>query len=311
MLDLRLLNQALTLARHRNFARAAEALHMTQPALSRSIAGLESALGEKLFNRTHQGVEPTSFGQMLLARTQALLAEATELERDFKLMRGLDIGELRLGAGTYPAAMSVGRAVGQLMGRHPNLRVDVTTSDLRTIVEGVLSRRLDLAVIELSLVDRDARFATEALPEHAASFYCRVSHPLAVEKDLTIERVLAFPFAGTRMSPRVAATFLNLAKTGTIDPDSGDYLPPIKVDSIRLAKEVVMCSDAVGVAPLPLISVEIQSDRLMALPLWLPWMHTGYGFVYLRDRMLSPAAEAFMVEVRRIETELAGRAPES
>jgi len=44
MLDLRLLHQALTLARHRNFARAAEALHMTQPALSRSIAGMEAAL---------------------------------------------------------------------------------------------------------------------------------------------------------------------------------------------------------------------------------------------------------------------------
>ncbi|HSQ09065.1 MAG TPA: LysR family transcriptional regulator, partial [Burkholderiaceae bacterium] len=45
MLDLRLLHQALTLARHRNFARAADALHVTQPALSRSIAGLETSLG--------------------------------------------------------------------------------------------------------------------------------------------------------------------------------------------------------------------------------------------------------------------------
>ena len=120
MLELRLLHQALILARHRNFARAAEALHLTQPALSRSIASLESALGERLFDRTRQGVEPTSFGRMLLARAQPLVDDANELERDFFLMRGLEIGELRVGAGAYAAELSVGQAAGRLMGRIRN-----------------------------------------------------------------------------------------------------------------------------------------------------------------------------------------------
>lgn len=303
MLDLRLLHQALTLARHRNFARAAEALHMTQPALSRSIAGLEASLGEKLFNRTQQGVEPTSFGQMLLKRAQPLLDDAKELERDFRLMRGLDLGELRVGAGAYPAEISIGRAAGQLMSRHPRLRIEVTITDLRDIVAAVISRRLDLAVIELSLVDGETRIATEALPQHPGHFYCRAGHPLAAEKSLTIERILAYPFAGTRMPRRVAESFLQLAKAGAIDPESGDYLPPVKVDSIRVAKDVVMRSDAVGAAPLSLIATEVAAGQLLALALRLPWMSTGYGFVYLRDRLLSPAAEAFMAEVRRIEGE--------
>lgn len=305
MLDLRLLHQALALARHRNFARAAAALHMTQPALSRSIAGLEAALGEKLFNRTQQGVEPTSFGQMLLARAKILLDDATELERDFKLMRGLDIGELRVGAGAYPAELSIGRAAGLLMSRHPKLRIDVTITDLRTIVAAVIDRKLDLAVIELSLVEGETRIASEALPRHPGCFYCRAGHPLAGEKALTIERILAFPFAGTRMPRRVAESFLQIARAGAIDPDSGDYLPPIKVDSIRVAKDVVMQSDAVGAAPLSMIAAEVRSGQLVALALRLPWLSTGYGFAYLRDRMLSPAAEAFMAEVRRIETGLA------
>ena len=303
MLDLRLLHQALTLARHRNFARAAEALHMTQPALSRSIAGLEATLGEKLFNRTRQGAEPTSFGQMLLARAKILLDGATELERDFELMRGLDIGELRVGAGAYPAELSIGRAAGQLMNRHPKLRIDVTITDLRSIAAATIDRKIDLAVIELSLVEGETRVATEALPQHRGYFYCRAGHPLAAETTLTIERILVFPFAGTRMPRRVAESFLQIARAGAIDPDSGDYLPPIKVDSIRVAKDVVMQSDAVGVAPLSMIAPEVRSGQLVALPLRLPWMSTGYGFVYLRDRMLSPAAEAFMAEVRSVEAE--------
>jgi len=112
------------------------------------------------------------------------------------------------------------------------------------------------------------------------------------------------------MPRRVAETFLQIAKAGAIDPDSGDYLPPIKVDSIRIAKEVVMRSDALGVAPLSMIAAEVKSRQLVALPLQLPWMKTGYGFVYLRDRMLAPAAEAFMAEVRSVEAEHAAQSRE-
>jgi DNA-binding transcriptional LysR family regulator len=107
------------------------------------------------------------------------------------------------------------------------------------------------------------------------------------------------------MPRRVAESFLQIARTGAIDPDAGDYLPPIKVDSIRIAKDVVMRSDAVGVAPLSMIAAEVESGQLVALALRLPWMTTGYGFVYLRDRLLSPAAEAFMAEVRHVEAEAA------
>ena len=303
MLDLRLLHQALVLARHRNFARAAEALHLTQPALSRSIAGLEAALGEQLFSRTHQGVEPTSFGKMLLKRAQSLLDDSTELERDFRLMRGLDIGELRVGAGAYPAELSVGRAVGRLSTRHPGLRIEVAINDLRALAAAVLDRRLDLAVLETSLVEGQPQVATEALPRHPGYFFCRAGHPLVAERPLTIERILAYPFAGTRMPPRVADDFLRIAKAGAIEPDSGDYIPPLKVDSISVAKNVVMHSDAVAAAPLAMISAELRAGALTVLPLRLPWMATGYGFVYLRDRKLSPAAEALMAEVRRVEAE--------
>jgi DNA-binding transcriptional LysR family regulator len=301
MLDLKLLIHAMTLARHRNFARAAEALHLTQPALSRSIAGLEAALGEKLFDRTRQGVEPTSFGQMLLARAQPLVDDATELERDFRLLRGLQIGELRVGAGAYAADLSVGPAIGRLLGRHPQLRVELATADLRTLVAELLQRKLDLAVIELSLVEGETAIATEALPEHAALFYCRSGHPLAQHAEPSLDEVLAFPYVGTRLPQRVNPDFLQLARAGRIDADTGDYLPPVLVASVQLAKQVVLHSDAVSAAPLAMLAGDVRAGRLLPLPLRADWMHTRYGFAYLRDRQLSPAAQAFMAELRAVE----------
>ncbi|MEI8352823.1 MAG: LysR family transcriptional regulator [bacterium] len=66
MFDMRRLRHALALAEHRNFARAATALHITQPALSRSIQSLEDALGVHLFDRNPRDVEPTAFGELVL-----------------------------------------------------------------------------------------------------------------------------------------------------------------------------------------------------------------------------------------------------
>jgi DNA-binding transcriptional LysR family regulator len=305
VIDLKLLRQAAVLARYRNFARAAEALHVTQPALSRSIAGFEAAVGEKLFNRTKQGVEPTAFGELLLARGGALLEGARELERSIALMRGLDIGELRVGAGPYPAELSVGEAVGRLVTQHPKLRVELTSSDIRSLVDDVLGRRLDLAVLDIGMADGDPRLAVEPLPEHPVLFYCRTGHPLLAEPPPGIERILQFPFVGARLPARVAQTFYEMAKVGAIDPETGDYLPPIKTDSLHLAKQVVMSSNAVGAATLAQIAREIETGQLATLAWRAPWMRLRYGFIYRRDRLLSPAAEAFIAELRVVEARLA------
>ncbi len=67
-IDIRLIRHVLMLARHRNFARAAEQLHLSQPALSRSIARLEETLGVALFDRTRDGVIPTDYGRIVIER---------------------------------------------------------------------------------------------------------------------------------------------------------------------------------------------------------------------------------------------------
>jgi DNA-binding transcriptional LysR family regulator len=306
VLDLKHLRYATTLARHRNYARAAEALDMSQPALSRSISGLEAALGVQLFNRTRRGVEPTAFGARLLSRGEVLLTNVAELERELKLMQGLEIGVLRVGAGPYPTELCVGPAIGRLAEQYPRLRIELDIGEPRVMLQHVLTAKNDLAIVELSVAEQDPRLVAEPLPKHAAAFFCRSGHPLLAEKAPTLERVFEFPFACTKLPTRAAEMFYRLAPTGSIDPDTGDYLPPIKVDSIALAKAVVLSSCAVGLSPLGLIAAEVRSGHLVALPFRQPWLHTNYGFVYLRDRALSPATQAFMAEIKAVELALVG-----
>lgn len=82
-----------------------------------------------------------------------------------------------------------------------------------------------------------------------------------------------------------------------------DYLPPIKVDSIALARAVVLSSDAVALSPLGLIAAEVRSGRLVTLPFRQPWLHAA-PVGLLRDRALSPATQAFMSEMKAVERDL-------
>ena len=304
MLDLKHLHYAVTLAKYRNYARAAEALDISQPALSRSIAGLEAELGVQLFNRSSRGVEPTPFGERLLTRGSALLMDAAELERELTLMQGGEIGVLRVGAGPYAADLCVGLAIGRLSLRHPRVRVELNTGDWRGIIDGILTAATDIAVVELSGAELNPDLRTEPLPKHSGAFYCRFDHPLMREKPQSLERMFTFPFVCGRLPARAGQMFYQMAKTGSIDPETGDYVPPIKVDTIALAKSIVLSSDAVALAPIALIANEIQARQIATLPFREPWLHTGYGFVYLKDRMLSPAAHAFINEAKAVEAEL-------
>jgi DNA-binding transcriptional LysR family regulator len=303
-LDARSLRNVLALASSGSYRRAAEALHLSQPALSRAVASLESELGVRLFDRGRRGVTATRFGELLVERGRSLIAGLDDIQREITLMRGLKVGELSVAAGLYPAEMSVGTAIGRLSARHPGLRIALRAAPWREVADAAAAGTVDVAVVELSPLENHARLALEPLPRHPALFVCRPGHPLLAETRLSIENVFAYPFVGPRLPPRIGATLR--PATPTMKPDAGgsDLVPPLHVESIALAKRIVAAGNAIAALPRVLVAAELASGSLAALD-WRPtWLHTAYGFVYRRDRMLSPAALAFIDEVRAAEAAL-------
>ena len=91
-LNLNQLRHLLALDRHRNFARAAEELGLTQPALTRSLQMLERIIGARLFDRDRSHVEPTAVGARLIAHARPLLDQAHEVEQDIRQLLGVEVG---------------------------------------------------------------------------------------------------------------------------------------------------------------------------------------------------------------------------
>jgi DNA-binding transcriptional LysR family regulator len=303
MIENRQLAYCRELASLGHFGRAAEALGISQPALTRSIQNLERSLGVRLFDRRRGRVEPTPFGEVLLERGERILDESEELLRQLRLLRGLDIGQLIVSAGLYPAEVSAHRAVAHLIRRRPNIRCRVKLCDWRRATADVLTREADIALAELSEAENEPQLVTRPVGNHPLVFFARPAHPLTADRPLSLERLFAYPLAGTRGPARMTRHFpKKLGSAGWIDDSTGDFVSAIQVDSITATVQVVANSDAISAAPVSLIEKELKSETLVELPFQAPWLRLNYGFIYLRERTLSPTTETFMREVEAIES---------
>lgn len=303
-LDLRQLRHVLALDRCRNFARAADEVGLTQPALSRSIQSIEKVIGAKLFDRDRSGVEPTAVGARLIELARPLVTQARLAEREIEKLMGLASGLLRIGAGPYASEISVGTAVGRLAAACPGVRVDVSVADWPELYSRLLADELDVVVAEISHAIDDNRFAVETLPEHQAVFFVRAGHPLAECAALTLEDVTSFPLA----SPFVPRRLLALVREGrgaSVDqaPD-GVVATEFRVETPYLARRIVLESDVIGLALPAQIEHEVALGRLVALPLHLPLLKASYGILRLAGRTPSPLAEEFLRILREVEQEI-------
>ena len=123
-MGLRRLHHFVTLIEQGSFARAADALHLSQPALSRSIQALEADYGCALVDRSYGKAGTTAAGTMVLARARRMLREGRELRRELQLLQDIEIGSLRPGFGPFAAAFLLEPVLAALVTRHPRLGID-------------------------------------------------------------------------------------------------------------------------------------------------------------------------------------------
>jgi DNA-binding transcriptional LysR family regulator len=292
-----------TLAEHRHFGRAAKALGVSQPSLTRSLKQLEETLGVRLFER-HDGVTPTLFGRIVIERGETLLTGHSELMREILLMKGLDTGELTIAAGPFPAEISVQKAVGRLAALHPGLLIQLTTTDWTRVVEDILLGRVDIGLADISEAASHPELETALVRSSRLSFYCRKGHPLAGVAGIGVEQLMDYPWVGPTAPARISQSIQPTERPfGFFSDVHNRFRPRIVVDTVSAARDVVVASDALSVTLPSLISEELEKGFCVLLPVELAWIRLNYGFIWKRGRTHSPAAEKIMELIRAFEKE--------
>ena len=304
VIELRLIRHALAVGRHGNFARAAEALHLTQPSLSRSIATLESQLGVPLFDRGAKGVTPTAFGRVLLERGETVLRREADLRREIALLAGLEVGTLTVTAGPHMMEASVATAIGRIAKAHPGLQIACIAADPANVLADVLAERSDVGISGIDGLEQEPRLVVEAYQPRRGVLACRPGHPLTQEKSPSLARVLEFPLVTTRLVGAQAALAGQYGvPTRASEVGDAEYLPPILVNSFVAARLIARENDAIVTGTAATLADDIANGYLVALDCFVPGMETRQGCFYLRERTLSPAARLFIDMLRQVDAE--------
>ena len=133
---------------HGGFTRAARVLHLSQPAISKSLNELERQLHVTLLDRTGKSIVLTEAGKTLYARASELFGVERVAERELRELRGLKRGVLRVGASTTIATYLLPSYLGRFRLRHPGVRIRATGANTRAVLRALLEFRVDVALVE-------------------------------------------------------------------------------------------------------------------------------------------------------------------
>ncbi len=146
-MDIRDLEVFLSVARHLNFTRAGEEVHLSQPSVSVRVRQLEEEFKVKLFEQLGKKVALTEAGRLLEPHARRVLAALDDARHVIEEIRELERGVLRIGASTTPGIYLVPKLLAKFKSRHPKIETHLEVADTRQVEEGLIRNEYDIGFV--------------------------------------------------------------------------------------------------------------------------------------------------------------------
>ena len=286
-MDLKRWKHVVAVADRRSFVRAAEQVHLSQPALTRSIQAAEAELGLVLFDRGTQEVTVTPAGEFVIARARQLVFNSRCLERDVTLYRNRALGDTAFGAGPYVAGTLLTSLLAGLRREYAQVALRVEIGNWELLFKRLMEEDIEFFIADTRDLPTHPMLHIAPFRDEPGGFYVRRDHPLARRRKVPIREVWRYGVATARL-PRAVRTLLSQL----LDAEPGAPLPiALECDNLHVLRSVAMESDSVLAAPHAAVVDEVAAGRLKRLQVpELPAVAARMGVVSLRGRTLSPMA---------------------
>lgn len=287
-MDLKRMQHVIALADERNFRQAADRVHLTQPAFSRSIQAAEEEWGMKLFDRGGRGgVVCTAAGAHVVERIRRVVDDWRALERDVVLYRDHEIGDLAMGMGPYVAATLLGPLLLDLRARHPGVKLKAQVNNPAVLMQYVHREQHDFFFGDIRYARNDPAFDITPVGGQPGGFFVRSGHPLLDSPSVLTADIAPFGVVTSRLPEEIQVLLCRLMGL-TLE----EGLPiAVECDDILLLKTLALGTDSVMAGTPDLVRDELEAGTLHPLaPKDLPEVSTVLGVVSLRGRTLSPVA---------------------
>lgn len=280
----RLLRLLSAVANAGSVTRAARALGLTQPAVSKGLRALERQVGVPLFVRAGGRLHPTEAGAALIERARVIFAEARAAEEDVRALAGLERGRLSIGGSPTIADYVLPRLLYTFCRRYPGVAVRLTRAPTRVVAAQFAERHLDLALTEAA-VD-DPRIVTEQWITDELVPVAAPKHPLAVRPSLRALAneliIIREPGSGTR------DIVLGTLRRNGIEPGR-----MVTADSSEGIRQIVAAGLGMAIDSHWAIADLVRLGRLTVLDLPMLRVQRPLYRLTLRSGRQSAAARAF------------------
>lgn len=275
-----------------SFSRASELVHLTQPALSRSIQMLEQDLGARLIDRIGKRNELTPLGVAVAEKARRIVSETLDLKRTAELLSQGEGGQIRLGLGYAPSAMFAGPLLTYMLGHYPRVDVHLSTASPDIQLAALRERTLDALLVHSRAVRPHDDLHLDLIGTAQSGFMCRRGHPLARRRNVGFDEILNFPVVSTMLSDEATRTLVE-----QFGPSAHSArLLRASADSATALIEAVNATDAIFLGALGTARAWLEKGEIVLVKLDRPLdIDAPYAFVTLAGRTQSPVLEKVRV----------------
>jgi len=269
------------------FTRAAEALNLTQSALSHQIKTLEELLGVEVFARIGKRSILTQAGEILLKHATVVLRELTDARQSLLELRDPGRGRLRLSAAGYSCYLLLPRILQEFRAAYPRVELSIAADYTGEAVQHLLEGMLDLAILVTPQPVRGLAF--EPLAEDELFVVTPVDHPWAKRRrvrwaELATQVLITYNKASTTHQ----LLLHRLNKEGAGAPET------MEVREAEAVTEMVKVGLGIAVLPPWVVRTHLQAQQLVALPLGRAGLKRSWAIAYIQGRQLPPYSQLFI-----------------
>jgi len=285
------LEALVAVARLQSFGRAAEHLHLTQPAISIAIRKLEVEVGAALFDRYRKEIRLTEAGRVLLEYAQSILNLKGQAGDALSELRALHRGKVRIGANETTNLYVLPQLILAFRSRYPDVKVEVFRSSSVQIPQELKERNLDFGFIAYDPIDPDLLFVP--ILEDPLILVVRPDHRFAKRRKIRLQDLGAETFVAHNVRTPSRDYVIDIFRKNSVPLNIG-----IELSSIETIKQFVELK--LGIAFLPGLSVEKELAERKLVPVKVEsFNHTRLlRAIYLKDKVHSHAAEKFLEVVK-------------